>query len=387
METLNPSASVTWPEVLNTDWDVVVVGAGLAGIVAAMESHRQGLNTLLLDKQHYPRDKVCGGCMNAVALAQLEALGCADLPDRFGALRIDRFVMGLEGRQIRLDLPTGRALSRRTFDAALLSEALKRRLCFMPGVSVQDAGCSDTHRQLKLKHSQHTGIIQARWVVAADGLGGRYTGGLAGCQSQTRPSAYQGVATEVQDVCDYDPGTIHMACHGKAYVGLVRQENHRLHLAAAVHPETLRQSGSPAGLMRQVLAQTGWPVPTDLEDATFQGTPYLTTRRRPVALERVFLVGDAAGYIEPFTGEGMAWALLGGRTVAGLLPNAVSAQDWRAAASAWNRDYDQTLVRRQAVCHWTTRTLRHPRLTQGIVALLSRLPGLARPLVQTINLT
>jgi len=44
-------------------------------------------------------------------------------------------------------------------------------------------------------------------------------------------------------------------------------------------------------------------------------------------------------------------------------------------------------VRRQAVCHWTTRTLRHPRLTQGIVALLSRLPGLARPLVQTINLT
>ncbi|MBM3203755.1 FAD-binding protein, partial [Candidatus Woesearchaeota archaeon] len=167
METLNPSASVTWLEVLNTDWDVVVVGAGLAGIVAAMESHRQGLNTLLLDKQHYPRDKVCGGCMNAVALAQLEALGCADLPDRFGALRIDRFVMGLEGRRLRLDLPTGRALSRRTFDAALLSEALKRRLCFMPGVSVQDAGCSDTHRQLKLKHSQHTGIIQTRWVVAA----------------------------------------------------------------------------------------------------------------------------------------------------------------------------------------------------------------------------
>lgn len=387
METLNPVASVTWPEVLQTGWDVVVVGAGPAGIVAAMESRRLGLNTLLLDKQHYPRDKVCGGCMNAVALAQLDALGCADLPDRCGAIRIDRFLMGLGDRRIRLDLPSGRTLSRRVFDAALLTEALNRSVHFMPGVTVHDAGCTDTHRLLAVKHPQQTGVVQARWVVAADGLGGRYTSGLAGCQSQTRPSAYQGLATEVLDICDYAPGTIHMACHGQAYLGIVRQENDRLHLAAAVHPDHLRHSGSPAALMRQVLLQTGWPIPADLDSATFHGTPYLTTRRRPVALERVFLVGDAAGYIEPFTGEGMAWALLGGRTVAGLLPEAVSAQDWRPAALAWNRIYGQTLVRRQTVCHWTTRTLRHPRLTRWAVALLSCLPGLARPLIQTINLT
>jgi flavin-dependent dehydrogenase len=104
-----------------------------------------------------------------------------------------------------------------------------------------------------------------------------------------------------------------------------------------------------------------------------------------VALERVFLSGDAAGYIEPFTGEGMAWALLGGRTVATLLPAAVSGQNERLSAEAWIQTYTQMIRQRQAVCHWTTRCLRHPWLIRAMAELLSRLPGLATPLIQSIN--
>jgi flavin-dependent dehydrogenase len=385
MATLNPAAALEWPRVLNTGWDVVVVGAGPAGIAAAMESTRLGFRTLLLDKHHYPRDKVCGGCLNAVALDQLEALGCGDLPDRCGAVVVDRFMLGFEGRRLTLDLPKGRALSRRTFDAALLDEACRRQVHFMPGVMVHDAGCSGTHRKLRVKQQGQTAEINARWVVAADGLAGRYTRSIAGCLTDTRPAAYIGVATEVRDAQDYAPGIIHIACHGRAYVGLVRQENNRLHLAAAVHPDALRQAGSPARMMRQVLMLTGWRVPHDLEGADCHGTSYLTTRRRPVGLERVFLIGDAAGYIEPFTGEGIAWALVGGRTVAGLLPQAVSSQNWRFPAAEWNRTYAQTIQRRQTICHWTTRALRYPSVTSGLVGLLRRLPGLAHPLIQSIN--
>ena len=173
METLTPDATLDWPTLLATDWDVVVVGAGPAGLATALESTRQGLNTLLLDRQSFPRDKVCGGCMNAVALDQLAALGLGDLPDQLGAVTVDRFRLGIRGRQIALDLPPGRALSRRVFDTALLNEALKRGVQFMPGVSVTDAGCSPTHRHLRLNQPQRTATISARWVVAADGLGVR----------------------------------------------------------------------------------------------------------------------------------------------------------------------------------------------------------------------
>ncbi len=385
METLTPDATLDWPTLLATDWDVVVVGAGPAGLATALESTRQGLNTLLLDRQSFPRDKVCGGCMNAVALDQLAALGLGDLPDQLGAVTVDRFRLGIRGRQIALDLPPGRALSRRVFDTALLNEALKRGVQFMPGVSVTDAGCSPTHRHLRLNQPQRTATISARWVVAADGLGGRYSRSLAGCETHTRKAAYIGVATEVTDSGGYPPGIIHMASHGHAYVGVVQQENGRLHLAAAVHPAVLRQAETPARMMRQVLEPVGWAVPDDLDAGQFQGTAYLTTRRQPVALERVFLGGDAAGYLEPFTGEGIAWALLGGRTLAALLPDAVSAEDWRPPAARWIQTYQQTIRPRQTLCHWTTRSLRHPWLIRWATQLLSRLPGLATPLIQSIN--
>lgn len=325
--------------------------------------------------------------MNGVALAQLEALGCGDLPDRLGAIVVDQFMLGIKGRGLTLELPQGRALSRRTFDAALLAEAMARQVNFMAGVKVQDGGCSSTHRKLSVQYQGQTGEIRAGWVVAADGLGGRYTGSLAGCITETRPAAYIGVATEVKDAEAYHPGTIYMASHERAYVGLVRQENNCLHLAAAVHPDTLRQAGSPATLMRNVLMNTGWRMPDDLEGAEFHGTSYLTTRRRPVALERVFLIGDAAGYIEPFTGEGIAWALLGGRTCAALLPEAVSNRSWQTSCEAWQKSYALNIQKRQSICKWTTRALRYPFLTQRLAGLLHCFPYLASPLTQSINST
>ena len=387
MDTLTPEASLEWPQVLHTDWDVAVVGAGPGGIATAIESARLGLRTLLLDKNHHPRDKVCGGCLNTVALDQLRALGCGDLPDRWGAVVVERFVLGFEGRHLNLDLPEGRALSRRTLDAALLSEASERQVSLLPGVTVRDAGCSGTHRRLRVQRQGRTGEIGARWVVAADGLGGSYTRSIAGCLTETCPASYIGVAAEVRDARHYAPGVIHMASHGRAYVGLVRQEHDRLHLAAALHPDALRKAGSPAGMMRQLLVSTGWSVPDDLEGADFRGTSYLTTRRRPVGLERVFLIGDAAGYIEPFTGEGIAWALVGGRTAAELLPQAIARRNWRISAEEWSRIHADTIRRRQAICFWTTRALRYPAVTRGLAGLLTYLPGLARPLIQSINTT
>ena len=67
-------------------WDVLVVGAGPAGAVAAHELARRGARVLLADRVDFPRGKVCGGCLSVRGLGVLNQLGLGDLPKRLGAV-------------------------------------------------------------------------------------------------------------------------------------------------------------------------------------------------------------------------------------------------------------------------------------------------------------
>jgi flavin-dependent dehydrogenase len=96
---------------------------------------------------------------------------------------------------------------------------------------------------------------------------------------------------------------------------------------------------------------------------------------------RLFVVGDAAGYVEPFTGEGMAWAL---SSAVALAPLAVG--EWRPeAARHWTATHRRVVVARQGPCRWLAAALRRPWLMGGIVAMLSLWPALAWPVTHALN--
>ena len=78
----------------------------------------------------------------------------------------------------------------------------------------------------------------------------------------------------------------------------------------------------------------------------WRGTPLLTRRADRLAVERIFAVGDAAGYLEPFTGEGIAWTLSAGAAVAPIVREA--GRDWnKALCTRWSREYRRVVLRRQ----------------------------------------
>jgi flavin-dependent dehydrogenase len=134
----------------------------------------------------------------------------------------------------------------------------------------------------------------------------------------------------------------------------------------------------------ELLAANDWPAIANLAAMSWRGTPALTRQAWRRACERLFLIGDAAGYIEPFTGEGMAWALAAGRTVAPLAIRA--AQHWRPGlARDWETAYRHLLGRRQLVCRAVAAVLRSPRLTQAALRLLARMPALAIPLTSYLG--
>jgi flavin-dependent dehydrogenase len=124
-------------------------------------------------------------------------------------------------------------------------------------------------------------------------------------------------------------------------------------------------------------------VPGDFSAADWKGTLPLTRRARKVAGERIFLIGDAAGYIEPFTGEGLAWAMATGLAVAPLALEGTQAWSPRLS-SRWSNYHRRHIVTRQRASRLLSRVLRRPIATRLLVELLAAWPALALPMVHGI---
>jgi flavin-dependent dehydrogenase len=315
----------------------------------------------LVDKAQFPRPKVCGCCVNAAAVSTLRRLGLGHVLVDGVPLREVRIAAGRRAARVRL--PGGVALSREAFDAALVAEAVKAGAEFRPGVVA------------KLDDS----LIESRVVIVASGL----AGGDAPAEAGSRIGA--GVAVPADAVPPFfAPGTIYMATARGGYVGLVRVEDGRLDVAAAFDVEFVRAEGGPGPAAEAVLGEVGWPGVPGLAELPWKGTPALTRRAKSLAGERWFAVGDAAGYVEPFTGEGMAWAVMSAAAVAPLAARAV--QGWEPSlARQWAAAHRRVVGRRQRVCRVVSRVLRSPALTTLAVRALSVLPVLSRPVVASLN--
>jgi 2-polyprenyl-6-methoxyphenol hydroxylase-like FAD-dependent oxidoreductase len=263
-------------------------------------------------------------------------------------------------RSAELSLPGGVAVSRDAFDAALVREAEAAGVTFRPGVALRSPPAD------------------AVTILAT---------GLAGSDARPDPRSRLGAGVIVPAPAAPDffaPGTVYMATGRGGYVGLVRVEGGKLAIAAAFDAAFVKSSGGLGPAAGAILSATGWPVVHGLAELPWKGTPALTRKPVAVAGRRWFAAGDAAGYVEPFTGEGMAWAVASAAAVAPLAVKAVAGWDDRFVRE-WQRAHARLVGRRQRVCRVVARVLRSPALTGLAVRLLASLPVLARPTVVALN--
>jgi menaquinone-9 beta-reductase len=175
-----------------------------------------------------------------------------------------------------------------------------------------------------------------------------------------------------------------MACSTGGYVGLVTLEDGRLNVAAAFDRETVRAAGGLGAAAADILTEVGLPKIEGMAEQPWRGTVALTRQPSTLFCERVFVLGDAAGYVEPFTGEGMAWAL--GSAVA-IVPVALRAVErWHASLGReWSNVIDNTVRSRQGICRAMAWGLRHPRVVRSAIIMLRFMPSLAVPVVRRLN--
>lgn len=339
-----------------TRFDVAVIGAGPAGACAAIAAARAGARVVLFERSAFPRAKVCGCCLTARAVAELTTLGADRALDGARALRTVRVACGTGSALLRRE--AGVAIGRDLLDARLLEIAREAgAACFsechaqvvQPGLIVATPTVDAAFE------------VEARTIIAADGLAGASLDRCGGFGWTVARRSHIGIgATVPAHAVACDEGEIRLRVGEGGYIGSVRLPDGTVDVAAAVDPRRLRDAGHAATC---ALAMLGSDARDEgaLLAARWKGTPQLTRQRERVAAKGILVVGDAAGYIEPFTGEGMTWAI-----ATGAAAGALSARS-SAPHEAWPAMHARLVGAQRMRCSLIARALRSPRLVRAAI--------------------
>jgi len=389
-----------------TQSDLLVLGAGPAGSTIAGLAARAGAKVVVLEREQFPRDKVCGEFLSAEGCAVLNRIGLLDSLTNRGGMAIDGcLIADGRGRTATSPFPdvpqfgrTALGISRAMLDASLATWASSL------GADLRDA----THASRPIvEDGRVRGVVarpvdsrggheeyRATLVIAADGRRSMLQRALhpgIGDPQRTDPHSWFGLQAHLPDVTSGLDRRVELYVFDGGYAGLGPVEGVRLNLALIVRVGALRAAGgTPDDLLRNRLrgnpafaARLGASVPVNGWKTV---GPLRFNVRRPASHGAMFL-GDAAGTIDPFAGEGMSNALRGAEHA---LPFALQAIErgglTNAAARAWDRAWRRAFVPVTRRAGWIGELLKRPSAA-AVAMTIFRLPAGARVLPRVVAAT
>jgi len=330
------------------DADVVVVGAGPAGVAASLTLVASGRDVLVLDKAAFPRDKCCGDGLTTGALRVLESLGFD--PSRVASWTptTNVWLRSPSGREMSMPLPEGRGTfaaiaPRIEFDDALVRTAIDRGVRIAQGVTF--TRISESNDSGVTVEVDGLGTVHAQYVVAADGMWspvrkslGLSTPGYLGEWHAFRQYA-SNVTGPAKDrlIVWFDDDLL------PGYAWSFPLRNGRVNIGFGIlrgWPDILSRPHVRAALGETVTLEgrhTAWPIPARVTSAT-------------LTHDRVLFVGDAACATDTLTGEGIGQALasgqLAGRAIAAEFTSAsrVARTYRRSMKSTFFADHRMSVV-------------------------------------------
>jgi flavin-dependent dehydrogenase len=326
--------------------DALICGAGPAGAIAALVMARAGARVLLVDREQFPRDKLCGDTLNPGALALLHSLGLGGGPIEQGRPLAGMLLSGPHNAMVRAtygDGIVGRAVIRRDLDAWLLEQAIKAGARFEPGWIARQLLTSDFHGEsivrgaiLEARGQPATRVrIPAIMTIAADGSRSTLAraAGLSRHPRRPRRWAFGVYATGVRGVTDV--GEMHV--RPGHYIGIAPITSEIVNVCVVT--ERRRGTGSPVDVIREAI-QRDAPLHDRLRNAEFiSGVKVLgplAVEARSAGVPGLLLAGDAAGFIDPMTGDGLHLAMRGGWLAAEEALHAGESGDVRTAVGRLN---------------------------------------------------
>jgi len=348
---------------------VLIVGAGPAGSIAGIVAARAGARVRLIDRSTFPRDKLCGDTLNPGTVAVLHRLGLGAEIERVG-LRIDGMILtGERGVSVEGRYPRGVrgcAIVRRNLDWLLVQQAVAAGCQLETGIGVQGVVVGERRGRpavtgVEVGVNGRARSLTAPVIIAADGRRSTIAFGLGLARHPPRPRRWA-VGAYFENFDGVRPPTPFtggdgvrpqtasaggdgVRPHGRDAAGLQLGCLGEMHVRRNCY---IGVAAVPGGLTNICLVKPSGPADTDLRDATALLTrtlardPLLRDRaararlvRLPVvlgplavdvdppAMDGLILAGDAAGFIDPMTGDGLRFAIRGGEIAATMALDAL----------------------------------------------------------------
>jgi len=361
--------------------EMLVVGGGPAGSTAALLLARAGRDVLLVEQRQAGQGKVCGEFVSAEGVAVLRSLGVLEELLASGAqpIRSTR-LQAVSGDSFDSSLPesggeSGLGVSRRLLDETLLATAERAGARILRGARLLGLRSEGACWQSKILVEGISSCVLAPRIVGADGRNSQVAA-LAGVPgSVTSPGI--GVQLHLRRR-ETPPDRVDLLLLREGYAGLAPVETDRWCLAAllplpattkdpyrrlqsflATHPRIHGLLQNPEDLLGHTAA---YPVRVGLRGRTPPG---------------IILAGDAAGFLDPFSGQGIAMALLGGEAAARAALDPSPSQGMRG----YNRFLSRELAPRMAVAASLRHLLARPGWGDHLIRIFRQHPGLGRKVV------
>lgn len=383
---------------METRFDAVIAGAGPAGSSAAIFLAQAGWRVALIEKQNFPRRKVCGDCVSASNLPLLEALGVADAFAALAGPKLRKVALMHGHDSVVARLPPaygamsrwGRALGREKLDSLLLSEARLAGVQVMQPWALQRFEGDPGNWNCEVRAIDTRTVLTLRAPVAIDAHGSWKRLPSESVEQPAKGSDLLAFKANFSGAF-LTKGLLPVLSFKGGYGGMVMADQGVLTLACCVRRDRLAalrlaSPGLSAGEVLEVmLKQECKGVEVALRTAQRIGqwlaTGPLAPGIRLRSEDSIFRIGNAAAEAHPIIGEGMSMAmqsawLLSKHLTVGVRPS-LSNLEWQLAvgqgyARDWNRQFAGRLRLASALAHVAMR----PRLASPLMSLIRIWPGL-----------
>ncbi len=294
-------------------YDLIIIGGGPSGASAGRRAGKQGLSTLLLEKEKFPRYKPCGGALSSYALSFLDF----KLPESLIERKISNIRIHYKDlfAEYKKESTLAFLISREVFDNFLLEKARETGIELHTGEKVLD--CIEKEDCVEVRTTDNTYL--SRFVLIAEGSGGILKHKVRSRDPRTAYSV--GFVSEVPDrdevirnrlleTIDFHFGIIHggygwiFPHNGYYSVGIMGTAKYLQH---------------PKKIMMDFMQENGFSTDFPIHAHIIPAGGI----KREIVNSRILLSGDAAGFVDAFSGEGMAYAIRSGQIAAEIVSDIV----------------------------------------------------------------